>query len=149
MILRSWICENRRCEHWFDAYEANPKCPDCGCVRVSWRPAGGHIGTKAKGADAELRALADIFKLPDLNSAERDRGAKKVNLPAAQAGGEMRKFGEFIAPVVPGAGAVCVPTSNKVDYKVKATPGSRLVPDSGFSQMSVAGNTVVEARHKS
>jgi len=153
MILRSWICENSRCGHWFDAYEANPACSKCGCVRVSWRPNGGHVGGKGKGAEQELRALADIFKMTDMNSAEEGRAAKKVRLPDAPAanGGTVKTFaGGFAAAIDPTQpaynGAQCVPTANKIDYKVKATPGSRLAPNGSFP--GVRSNTSIEGVHK-
>jgi hypothetical protein len=149
MIIRSWICENSRCKAWFDSYEPNPECPKCRCVRVSWRPAGGHIGGAAKGADSELRALADIFKLGDLNSAEEGRAAKKVSLPPVTApnGGNVHTFGgNFSAAINPAQGAQCVPTTNKIDYKVKATPGSQLAPNGSFP--GIRSNTAVEAAHK-
>jgi|SRR5882724_11023601 len=147
-IIRSWICENSRCAQWFDSYEPNPSCPTCQCVRVSWRPAGGHIGKAGKAGDAELRALADVFRMTDMNSAEEGRGAKKVNLPSAlPSGGPVHTFAPgFSAPVAPGAGAMCLPTSGKVDFKVKATPGSRLAPSGVFP--GVSSHTAVEARHK-
>jgi hypothetical protein len=148
-IIRSWACLNSRCAHEFTAWEANPECPKCRCVRVSWRPAGGHIGGAAKGADSELRALADIFKLGDLNSAEEGRAAKKVSLPPAPApnGGNVHTFaGGFTAAITPAAGAQCVPTANKIDYKVKATPGSSLAPNGSFP--GIRSNTAVEAAHR-
>lgn len=148
-ILRSWICENARCAAWFDSYEPNPACPSCKCVRVSWRPNGGHIGSHAKSADSELRALVDVFKLGDINSAEAGRAAKKVSLPpAAPASGPVHTFaGGFSAAVDPTRGAQCVPAANKVDFKVKASPGSRLSANASFPDM--ASHTSVEARAKS
>jgi hypothetical protein len=110
-------------------------------------PAGGHIGTGAKGADAELRALADIFKMPDLNSAERGRGAKKVNLPPAPApnGGNVHTFaGGFTAAIDPARGAQCVPTANKFAVKVKAAPGTALPPSDRWGKPTPA----FEASHK-
>jgi|SRR5579863_1206361 len=148
-IVRSWICENSRCGSWFDSWDRNPACPACGCVRVSWRPAGGHIGSAAKAGDAELRALADVFKMNDMNSAERGRGAKKVNLPLppAPAGSEVHTFaGGFTAAIDPRRGAQCVPTTNKIDYKVKAGADQRLAPNAAYPNLR--GNTVVEATHK-
>jgi hypothetical protein len=149
MILRSWICGNARCEHWFDSYEANPECPRCRCVRVSWRPAGGHIGTGAKALDATLRELVDAFELPDIHSAERGRAAKVIKAPPpVPAGSQVHRFGEFSAAINPAGGAQCVPTTNRIDYKVKATPGNAVTPNSGFANMSVRGNTAIEASHK-
>jgi hypothetical protein len=148
-IIRSWICENARCGAWFDSYEPNPECPKCQCVRVSWRPNGGHIGSAAKAGDAELRALADIFKLDDMNSAERGRAAKQVRLPpvpAANPGNVHRFAGGFAAAVDPTLGAQCVPAANKIDYKVKAMPGTALSPNAAYP--SIRSNTAVEAAHK-
>jgi hypothetical protein len=147
-VIRSWRCLNSRCAKLFDAWEANPSCPSCKCARVGWQPAGGHIGNAAKAADTELRALADIFKLDDMNSASRDRGAKKVAAPAPQVDGPVHTFrGGFSAAINPSAGAQCVPTSNHIDYKVKATPGNRLGPGA-LGVPGVRANTAVEAAHK-
>ena len=155
-ILRSFICENLRCNAWFDSWASNPACPTCKCVRVSWRPAGGHIGSGAKAADAELRTLADMFKMPDMNSADRGRAAKKVNLPPApDSGMPAMKFGGGFAAVVDPArarsnenpsGAQCVPTANNINYKVKAGPGSQLAPNKSYP--GLRSNTVIEATHK-
>lgn len=148
-IIRSWICENSRCGAWFDSYEPNPECPKCHCVRVSWRPAGGHIGGVSRGADKELRALADVFRMNDMNSAEVGRGAKKVRLPDAPqpTPANVHNFGGgFMAAVNPAAGAQCVPTANRVDYKVTATPGKSIAPNGQFPSMR--SNTSIEAVHK-
>jgi hypothetical protein len=149
MIIRSWICENSRCAAWFDSYEPNPECPKCMCVRVSWRPAGGHVGGAAKGADSELRALADIFKLGDLNSAEEGRAAKKVSLPPAAAtnSAPVHNFGGgFSAVVNPAMGSQCVPTANKVEFKVGAKLGERL--SHSRTVPGIRTNTAVEAAHR-
>jgi hypothetical protein len=148
-VLRSWICDNSRCGAGFDAWEANPECPKCRCVRVSWRPAGGRIGNGAKSADNELRILADVFRMNDMNSADRGRGAKKVNLPPAPApsGGNVHTFqGGFTAAIDPARGAQCVPTANKIDYKIKAGTDNRLTPNKAYPGLNA--NTVVEATHK-
>jgi len=148
-IIRSWICGNARCGSWFDSDEANPDCPACQCVRVSWRPNGGHIGAVAKAGDAELRALADIFRLDNMNSAERGRAAKQVKLPAATAanGNNVTTFaGGFSAAIDPCVGAQCVPTANRFDVKVKAAPGTQLAPNAAYP--SIRSNTAVEAVHK-
>ena len=59
-IIRSWQCLNARCKRRFEAWEPNPACPSCKCVRVDWVPGGGHIAGTAKAADAELRALLEL-----------------------------------------------------------------------------------------
>ena len=148
-IIRTWRCLNARCTRSFDAWEPNPTCPSCQGVRVEWQPAGGHIGGAAKGAEKELRALADIFRMTDMNSAEEGRAAKKVNLPPATSPnpGNVHTFaGGFSAAVNPSVGAQCVPTANKIDYKVKATPGNQLMPNSSFP--GIRSNTAVEEAHK-
>jgi hypothetical protein len=149
-ILRTWHCQNGRCSRQFDAWESNPECPACHGVRVAWVPAGGHIkGSATKTGDAELRALADIFRMGDMNSAQEGQGAKKVRLPSAPAAnsGPVHTFAPgFSAPVNPAAGAQCVPTANKVDYKVK-TSGDRLAPNSSYP--GIRSNTAIEASHRS
>jgi hypothetical protein len=149
-ILRTWRCMNTRCGAPFDAWEPNPSCPNCKCVRVEWQPAGGHIGSTAKSADTELRALADMFKMGDMNSADRGRAAKKVNLPPAPTDknpANVHTFsGGFSAAINPAIGAQCVPTANKVGFKVKAAPGNALQPNGSFPSMR--SNTAVEASYK-
>jgi hypothetical protein len=148
-IIRTWRCLNARCGGVFNSWEPNPSCPSCQCVRVDWQPAGGHVGGSAKGADSELRALADIFKMGDLNSAEEGRAAKKVSLPPAPArnGAPAHTFrGGFSAVVNPEMGAQCVPTSNKVDFKVGAKLGERLAHSRTIP--GIRSNTAVEAAYK-
>lgn len=146
-IIRSWICENARCVNWFDSDEPNPDCPKCHCVRVSWRPNGGHMGGHAKDADDKIRALAEHFSMTNMNSSSRDKGAKIVR-PQAPASGPVHTFnGGFSAAINPAMGAQCVPTTNHIDYKVKATPGHQLGPG-GFGAPGISANTAVEARHK-
>jgi hypothetical protein len=148
-ILRTWHCQNSRCGQTFDAWEANPSCPQCKCVRVGWVPAGGHVGGAGKDSDRELRILADMFKLGDMNSAEEGRGAKKVRTPdAAPAGTAAMNFGGFAAVVDPRAGAQCVPAANKVDYKVKAAPDTRL-SEGALGLPGVKSHTKIEATHRS
>lgn len=149
-IIRTWGCLNLRCEKVFDSYEPNPTCPVCKGVRVNWIPGGGHImGVATKTGDAELRALTDIFKLGDLNSAREGQAAKKVSLPVAKNGGPVHTFGgQFSAAIDPTVGAQCVPTANKIDYRVKATPGNALAPNSGFASANIRSNTRIEGVHK-
>jgi hypothetical protein len=149
-ILRSWSCLNPRCAAEFTASEACPACPQCGCVRVNWIPGGGHVGGTAKAADAELRALIDVFKLPDINSAERGRGAKKIAPQPVvdRHSGPMVNFGTgFSAPIAPGAGAMCVPSSQAVDFKVKAGIG-RAHTAGKLGLPSVQSATSFDASHR-
>jgi hypothetical protein len=110
-------------------------------------PGGGHIAGTAKAADAELRALADHFRLDNMNSASRDRGVKIIKPPAPPASGPVHTFAPgFSAPVSPGQGAVCVPTASHVDFKVKAGIDNKLAPSAVFP--GVRSHTAVEAAHK-
>jgi hypothetical protein len=150
-VIRTWRCLNSRCAKSFDSWEPNPACPSCKCVRVDWQPAGGHIAGVSRGGDAELRALADVFRMNDMNSAEEGRAAKKVKLPeqSSPSPGNLHTFaGGFSAAINPAAGAQCVPTANKIDYKVKAGTDAKLGPG-GLGMPGIRSNTAVEAAHKS
>jgi hypothetical protein len=148
-VIRSWNCLNARCAHGFTSWEPNPSCPLCKCVRVSWQPAGGHVGGSGRDADRELRVLADMFKMGDMNSAQEGQGAKKVRTPPpTPAGTAAMNFGGFAAVVDPRAGAQCVPAANKVDYKVKAAPDTRL-SEGALGLPGVKSHTKIEATHRS
>ena len=103
----------------------------------------------AKSGDAQLRALADIFRLDDMNSAERGRGAKKVNLPpaSAQTPANVHTFaGGFSAAIDPARGAQCVPTANKIDYRIKAGTDAKL-GSGALGLPSVQSNTAIEGSY--
>jgi hypothetical protein len=150
-VLRTWHCQSARCGREFTAWESNPECQHCGCARAAWVPAGGHIkGSSTKGADAELRALADVFRMGDMNSAQEGQAAKRVRLPDAPAAnsGPVHTFAPgFSAPVNPNGGAACIPTSSQVDFKAKVGIGKTLTPSKVFP--NVRNHTSVEAAHRS
>ena len=74
MLSRDWQCLNRSCGQIFHSYEkGNPECPQCGCVRVSWVPGGGHIGKAAPGIDRTLRTLAADYGMTNINSPSPSR----------------------------------------------------------------------------
>ena len=147
-IIRSWQCQNSRCAKEFTAWENYPACPGCGCVRVQWIPGGGHVAGTAKAADAELRALADVFKMSDINSAHRDERAKPKLQPQANPGRSVPnvQFAPgFTAPINPTA-AQCLPSTSTVNFKTRvgtgrALPTSRSVP-------GVHSATAIEASHR-
>jgi hypothetical protein len=153
-VLRSWQCQNARCNKQFDAWEAYPTCPKCGNVRVQWIPGGGHIAGTAAAADSELKKLADQFGLSNLNSARRDQAAKPVVTPPA-APREWHNAMQFApgfaaTPYVMGQNGrpmpVCVPSMQGVSFKTKVMPGnavahSRTVP-------GVHAGTRIEASHR-
>jgi hypothetical protein len=147
--IRSWQCLNARCNAAFTAWEMNPACTKCGCVRVNWIPGGGHIGGTAKAADAELRALIDIYKLPDINSAERGRGAKKIATPPQvdQRSGPAMQFAPGFSAVAHPSQAVCVPSTSRVNFKTRLGTGAAL--GSGkLGLPSVQSGTAIEASHR-
>lgn len=147
-IIRSWLCLNARCNAQFTAWEPNPACSTCGCVRVQWVPGGGHVAGTAKGADAELRALADAFRMPDINSAVRGERAKPtVSQPYVdQKGAPAHQFAPGFAAVAHPERAVCVPSSQNVNFKTKLGVGNAL----GAGKLglpSVQSGTTFEGRH--
>lgn len=152
-ILRTWICQNGRCARQFDSWEPNPACPMCGCVRVGWVPAGGHIASGAtKTADAELRNLAEVFRMKDINSAARDERAmpKLPAAPPADPSVPAMTFAPgFSAPVARtknGAPvATCSPSTTGINYKAKVGVGRALSASRSVPGVHTA--TRVEARH--
>src|SRR5262249_52175073 len=150
-VIRSWQCLNAACSVQFESWDANPTCPDCGNLRVNWIPGGGHCAGTAKGADAELRVLADAYGLSNLNSAERGRQGKVLTAtPAHALNAPQKQFAPgFSSPIMTDAQgrpvATCLPSSAGVTHKVTASIGNRL-----SGQMGTPGpeaNARVEARH--
>jgi hypothetical protein len=156
-IIRSWLCLNARCRSQFDAWDANPACPKCECVRVQWVPGGGHVAGSAKAADAELRALADCFKLGDINSARRDERAKPALKQPPVDRSQTMQFAPGFASVPYARDAagkvypVCQPSAQDVSFKVRSAaraaqdrtgvgPGKLGLPN-------VQANTTYQARH--
>lgn len=146
-VIRNWRCLNGRCAHTFESWEPNPECPSCHCVRVEWVPGGGHVAGTAAACDADLRALADVFRMNDMHSARRGEAAKIVKAQPPPASGPVHTFAPgFSAPVNPQHGAVCVPTTSHVDFKAKVGIGNKLAPSKVFP--GVGSNTAVEATHR-
>jgi len=147
-IIRSWQCQNSRCAQEFTAWEQYPACPGCGCVRVQWIPGGGHVQGTAKAADAELRALADCFKMTDINSAHRDERAKPKLAPQHNAGRSVPnvQFAPgFTAPINPNA-AQCLPSTSTVNFKTRVAQGQRLA--ASRSVPGVQAGTAIEASYR-
>lgn len=143
-ILRSWRCLNTRCDRVFDAWDANPACPGCGCVRVQWVPGGGHVAGTAKAADAELRNLADIFRMKDMNSARRgERAMPKLDQPKSNE--RQTTFAPGFTGPVSMQGATCMPSTTGVSYKAKVGIGAAL--SRSRSDPGIGSHTRVEARH--
>jgi hypothetical protein len=153
-ILRTWQCHNPRCGKVFDSWDAYPSCPGCKNVKVSWVPGGGHVMGVAPQVDADVRSLAERYGLSDLTPTRHGEkgGRAKPPLPAMKApsNGAMN-FGGFVSPqpyAISNDGqvhATCMPAANRIDYKVKATPGTAVPPSKIYPRPQV--NTVIEARH--
>lgn len=148
-ILRSWKCLNPRCAAEFTSGDANPACSTCGCVRVQWIPGGGHVGGTAKAADAELRALADIYRMPDINSAVRGERAKPaVRQPHVDPrSAPPIQFAPGFAAVAHPSQAVCVPSVHNVNFKTRLGTGVAMGPGK-LGLPSVQSGTAIEARHR-
>jgi hypothetical protein len=123
VISRNWHCQNERCGHEFHSFDpANPPCPNCGCVRVSWVPGGGHIMGMAPRVDARLRAIADQHGFTNLNSASPsrlNRAAPRVEQKPISHEMGIRNFGPGFSAPVSAHGAICVPSSSSVDMRGK------------------------------
>ena len=152
-VLRSWQCLNSRCNSEFTSWERNPSCSFCGCIRTQWIPGGGHIAGTAKACDAELRHLVDVFKMGDVNSAQRgERAMPKLPQPVNPGrNAPNMQFGPgFTSPIVRDTNgrpvATCLPSTSNVNFKARvgtgtALPHSRSVP-------GVHAQTAVEASYR-
>lgn len=137
-VIRTWQCQSERCARIFDSWDRYPTCPDCGNVRTSWVPGAVNVGNAAAKLDATLRDLADAFSLTNLRSAKAGERAKP-SLPAPAPSGPQINFAPgFSAPLTPNA--ACLPSTTKVDFKVKAGLDRKRVPNGAFAQPSA--NTV-------
>jgi hypothetical protein len=147
-VLRTFGCQNPRCGAEFDSWEANPACPECGCVRVGWVPkkvavAFDHAGSAAS-LDKTLRELTDCFGVTNLRSAREGEAAKVMAVAPAKNDGPPVQFAPgFAAPV--GQTAACVPSAQKVDFKVRAEMDRAQAHGKYFSD--IGSNTRLEARH--
>jgi hypothetical protein len=150
MISRDWHCLNGKCGHEFHSYsDANPPCPVCGCVRVSWVPGGGHISGLAPRVDARLRSIADQHGFTNLNSASPsrlNRAAPRVETPPISQEYGIRNFGPGFSAPVAKDGCICVPSVAPVDIRGKVQIGVKR--DTSTSIPGPARNATVVARSK-
>lgn len=150
MISRDWHCLNERCGHAFHSFDpANPPCPQCGCVRVSWIPGGGHIGKMAKSVDKSLRAIADQHGLTNLNSPSHsrlNRAMPRLEVPPISPEMGIRNFAPGFSAPVSAHGPICVPSTAPIDLRGKVQIG--VARDSSKSIPGPMTNTVIEGRHR-
>jgi len=150
MISRDWRCLNGACGFVFHSFEkANPPCPECGCVRVSWTPGGGHIGAVAPRMDARLRAISDQHGGMNLNSpspSRLNRAAPRLDVPAPSPELGTVHFAPGFSAPVSAHGPMCVPSSSPVNLRGKVAIGVARDPSSSIPGPSA--NAIVEARHR-
>lgn len=152
MISRDWHCLNRKCGQTFHSYEkANPPCPACGCVRVSWVPGGGHIMSMAPRMDKRLRDIADQHGMTDLNSpspSRLNRAAPRINTPPISPELGTMHWGMGITSQMSRHGPVCVEASNPINLRAKTVAiGNNAVPNSHSATIpGPAANAVVQYR---
>jgi len=147
-VLRTFACQNGDCGCEFDAWEAHPACPSCGCVRVGWVPRKISVATDhaygAAALDAELKNLVDVFGLTNLKSAREGEAAKVMAQASGRNSGPPVQFAPgFAAPI--GESATCTPSTQKVDFKVTAEVGKAVSRIGMFSDVSA--NTQFTHRH--
>lgn len=134
MLSRNWQCLNGRCRSTFHSYaHGNPPCPQCGCMRVTWVPGGGHVGT-VKALDASLKALAKNYGMTDINSpspSRLNRAMPKHDTPVAD-GPTWRYAPGFVAPFSLSGNPTCEPSRERVNFKVTQATGR---PAAGATQM--------------
>ena len=149
-VVRSWQCLNGRCGATFDAWESNPECPLCKCVRVTWIPGGGHVAGTARAADADLKTLADNYGLSDLMSAKRGEAAKPMVSQArtSQNRETAIQFAPGFAVTPHPTQAICAPSAQNVNFKTRLSSGVALGPGK-LGMQSIGSATHVEARHRS
>ena len=149
-VIRTYSCDH--CSREFDSWDKMPECPDCGCVRTNWVPRGGHIAGVSLSGDAEFKALADVFKMTDMNSAYEGQAAKQVPTQAVDRNGPMRNFGGFVAPFDPNNPATradrpsCTPAQN-VKFKTTTEIG-RANGGGQAGYPAVSTNTLIDSVHR-
>ncbi len=150
MISRDWHCLNERCAHEFHSFDAaNPPCPKCGCVRVSWIPGGGHIMAMAPRVDARLRSIADQHGMTNLNSpspSRLNRAAPRIEAKPISPEMGIRNFGPGFSAPVSAHGAICVPSAAPIDIRGKVQVG--VARDRSASIPGPEANAIVMARTK-
>jgi len=142
MISRDWQCLNKRCRETFHSYEANPECPKCGCVRVSWIPGGGHVAKQMKQLDASLRSLAKQYGMNNINSgspSRLNRAMPKLE-PRAADGPTLQFAPGFAAPFNREGLATCEPSHQRVNFKATVAMDKQLAPQAGRNYPNIGAS---------
>lgn len=77
-ILRTWQCQNKRCNKTFTHGKMNPACPACGSTRTQWIPGGFNIGNTAKNVDRIVKDLAASFGMTDIPTSGAGEAVKRA-----------------------------------------------------------------------
>jgi hypothetical protein len=117
MIIRTYGCLNRNCQHEFTSDGDFPPCPRCRGIRVKWVPGAFNVGGKgnAKDVDAIARGLADDYKLTNFRTPEVGRSAVALPQGNGKTAGTFEPQQGWKIPMpesaLTGQGhAVCAPT---------------------------------------
>lgn len=149
MISRNWQCLNRRCGATFHSYEkGNPECPQCGCVRVSWVPGGGHLAKTSTSADLVLKSLAHDYGMNNINSpspSRLNRAAPKYDGAVADPGLGVKHFAPGFSSHVSPNGATCSPSLEPVSLRGQQPVGRSFSPSN--SVPGPIANTEFAGRH--
>lgn len=134
MISRDWRCHH--CGISFHSYEkANPPCPECGCVKVTWIPGGGHVATVSGGFDKTLNRLADHYGMGDMNSPSPSRLNRAMpKAPQPQAVNYMSFAPGFSGPV--GDGPICAPSASNFQLSGSQPIGKRFSPSGSIDAIT-------------
>lgn len=153
MISRDWHCLNEKCGGAFHSFDrANPPCPKCGCVRVSWVPGGGHIMGMAPRMDKRLRMIAEQQGMSDLNSVSPSRSmraAPKAPTPPLSPELGTKHWGMGITSQFSAHGPVCVESANPIRLRGQVGVGPNALPrgpNNAFPGPSA--NHIIEGSHR-
>jgi hypothetical protein len=150
VISRDWRCLNPECGNEFHSMDdANPPCPECGCVRVDWIPGGGHLMKRAPSLDRTIRGIADQHGLTNLNSPSHsrlNRAMPKAYAPPINPEAGLMSFGPGFSAPISLQGPVCVPTATPAQVRGSVQIGQRR--SASTSVPGPSANAIVEARHR-
>lgn len=154
MISRDWMCQNSACGSVFHSYsDANPPCPECGCLRVSWVPGGGHVlSGRTRSLDRTVRGLAEQHGMTNLNSPSEsrlNRAAPRVYQPPLSPELGVKHWGHGIATQFSAHGVTATQAASPINLTGKLAVGQHAQPRyGGGSVPGPMANTVIEGRDK-
>ena len=154
MIVRSYSCLNRRCQHAFDSTLDHPPCPLCRGLRVQWVPKPVAIrGSRMAAIDATARGLADDFGLTNFRTPEAGKPAALAPpaAPNKQNIFEPQKGWRIAIPddaLTGGGHAVCAPAGVTAKVKVDPNAGPLKETNAKYGMDEMRRHTRIEATHR-